>query len=128
MINYVTVLLFLVVVRGLTNGTLVNIARVNSTENEISISNRTNVSVNPVVNLTLVKVSEVSDDKVGYLVNFTVVVANFGPSNALALMSVTFWIKQSNLLILTVLAPSLLGILANWSMVSMFLFGLLLGF
>ena len=72
-----------VVVRVLTNGTFENVATVTSTENKTGTSNKTDVTVDPVVNFTLVKKSNVTGNAtVGDLVNFTIEVTNVGPSNA----------------------------------------------
>ena len=72
-----------VVVKVKTNGTFTNVASVNSTENSTGSSNETNITVNPVVNLTIVKQSNVSGSaSVNDLVNFTITVTNYGPSNA----------------------------------------------
>ncbi len=74
-----------VVVRVLTNGTFENVATVTSTENKTGTSNKTDVTVDPVVNFTLVKKSNVTGNAtVGDLVNFTIEVTNVGPSNATA--------------------------------------------
>ena len=71
------------VVRVMTNGTFSNVASVNSTENKTTIdSNTTNVTVNPVVNLTVTKVANVTSVHVGELVKFNITVTNHGPSNA----------------------------------------------
>ena len=72
----------LYVVRLLSNGTFTNIALVNSTENKTTNSNMTNITVYPDVNLTLVKSGNVTDARVGDLVNFTITVTNRGLSNA----------------------------------------------
>ena len=71
-----------VVVRLLTNGTFTNIALVNSTENKTANSNKTNITVNSKVNLTVIKSGNVTVASVGDLVNFTITVNNYGPSNA----------------------------------------------
>ena len=72
-----------VVVNVTTNGTFTNVAGVTSNENKTGTSNETNITVDPVVNLTVVKYSDViGNASVGDLVNFTIVVTNNGPSNA----------------------------------------------
>ncbi|MEE3490611.1 MAG: Ig-like domain repeat protein, partial [Methanobrevibacter sp.] len=72
------------VVRVISNGTFSNVAVANSTENKTDVpSNTSNVTVKPVVNLTVVKTSNVTQNlHVGDLVNFTITVTNHGPSNA----------------------------------------------
>ena len=73
-----------VVVRVLTNGTFRNNAKVNSTENNTGTENGTDITVNPAVNLTVVKTTNWTNN-IGYagsLVNFTITVTNNGPSNA----------------------------------------------
>ena len=69
-------------VRVLTNGTIENVALVNSTENKTTTGNGTNITVNPQVNLTVVKTADNVTANVGDLVNFTIVVTNNGLSNA----------------------------------------------
>jgi uncharacterized repeat protein (TIGR01451 family) len=71
-------------VRLLTNGTFSNVATVNCTENTTAVtSNKTNVTVEPKVNLTVIKVSDVvAEVHVGDLINFTITVINNGLSNA----------------------------------------------
>ena len=72
-----------VVVNVTTNGTFTNVAGVTSNENKTGTSNGTNITVDPVVNLTVVKYSDViGNASVGDLINFTIVVTNYGPSNA----------------------------------------------
>ncbi|WP_407379214.1 Ig-like domain repeat protein [Methanobrevibacter sp.] len=72
-----------VIVNVTTNGTFTNVAGVTSNENKTGTSNETNITVDPVVNLTVVKYSNVIGNvSVGDLVNFTIVVTNYGPSNA----------------------------------------------
>ena len=69
-------------VRVLTNGTFTNVAAVNSTENRTTSTNDTNVTVEPKVNLTIIKKANVTNATVGDYVNFTITVINHGPSNA----------------------------------------------
>ena len=69
-------------VRVLTNGTIENVALVNSTENKTTTGNGTNITVNPQLNLTVVKTADNVTANVGDLVNFTIVVTNNGLSNA----------------------------------------------
>ena len=70
-------------VKVLTNGTFTNFATVNSTEDPTgNKSNETNVTVNPKVNLTIIKTVNVTNATVGDTVNFTITVYNNGPSNA----------------------------------------------
>ncbi|MBO6274995.1 MAG: DUF11 domain-containing protein, partial [Methanobrevibacter sp.] len=65
------------------NGTFGNVAIVDSVEGGRNSSNVTNITVNPVVNLTVVKVSNLTGNvSVGDLVNYTITVTNNGPSNA----------------------------------------------
>ena len=72
-----------VVVRVLTNGTFRNVASVNSTENSTGTENGTEITVEPVTNLTLIKYANVTGNvKVGDLVNFTINMTNYGPSIA----------------------------------------------
>ena len=73
-----------VVVKVNTNGTFRNVATVNSTENTTGGENGTDIDVNPVNNLTLVKSSNWTNNigHVNDLVNFTITVTNNGPSNA----------------------------------------------
>ena len=71
-------------VRVLTNGTFTNVAVAKCPQNTTEVtSNDTNVTVKPKVNLTVVKVADVTGNVlVGDLVNFTITVTNHGPSNA----------------------------------------------
>jgi len=69
-----------------TNGTFSNVAVVNSTEGGTNSSNTTNVTVNPSVNLTVIKKADISRVQVGDYVNFTITVTNNGPSNATAVV------------------------------------------
>ena len=72
-----------VLVNTSRNGTFGNVAWVNSTEGGQNSSNVTNITVKPVVNLTVVKKSNLTGNAlVGDLVNFTITVTNHGPSNA----------------------------------------------
>ena len=72
-----------VIVKVKTNGTFRNVATVNSTENATGTTNGTDITVNPVNNLTLIKYANVTDNiMVNDLVNFTINVTNNGPSNA----------------------------------------------
>ena len=74
-----------VVVKLLTNGTFENVATANSNENSTTVSNKTNVTADPVVNFTIVKKSNATVENnisVGGLVNFTITITNMGPSNA----------------------------------------------
>ena len=65
------------------NGTFGNVAIVDSVEGGRNSSNVTNITVDPVVNLTVVKSSDVVGNvSVGDLVNYTICVTNNGPSNA----------------------------------------------
>jgi uncharacterized repeat protein (TIGR01451 family) len=68
----------------LTNGTFTNVAVAKCPQNTTEVtSNDTNVTVKPKVNLTVVKVADVTGNVlVGDLVNFTITVTNHGPSNA----------------------------------------------
>lgn len=71
-----------VIVEAVSNGFYSNIAVVNSTESENKTSNRTEVTVLPAVNLTAVKTPSVKNASVGYIVNYTIIVTNYGPSKA----------------------------------------------
>ena len=70
-------------VRVVTNGTFTNVAIVNCNENKTNVtSNDTNVTVEPKVNLTIIKKVNVTNATVGDMVNYTITVINNGPSNA----------------------------------------------
>ncbi|MBQ9026247.1 MAG: DUF11 domain-containing protein, partial [Methanobrevibacter sp.] len=70
-------------VRVKTNGTFTNVATAKANENSTPFVNETNITVKPVVNLTVVKVSNLTGNaSVGDLVRFNITVTNYGPSNA----------------------------------------------
>jgi uncharacterized repeat protein (TIGR01451 family) len=70
-------------VKVLIDGNFTNVASVNCSENTTEItSDDVNVTVNPVVNLTLIKAALNATVNVNDLVNFTITVINNGPSNA----------------------------------------------
>ena len=80
--NGVTVSVW-VVVKVLTNGTFTNTAAANSSQNSTGTTNGTNITVNPLTNLTIIKYANVTGNVfVNDLVNFTINVTNHGPSNA----------------------------------------------
>ena len=70
------------VVCVLGNGTIENIVSVNSTENTTGTENKTSVNATNLVNLTVIKTSDVNVTVVGGLINFTITVTNNGPTNA----------------------------------------------
>ena len=71
-------------VKVLTNGTFTNFAVANSTEDPTgNKSNATNITVNPKVNLTVIKTANITGNvSVGDIVNYTITIINYGPSNA----------------------------------------------
>ncbi len=71
-----------VIVTAVTNGTFVNVANVNCSENSTSKGNSSEVKVNPVVNIKVVKSANVSSIAIGDKVRFDIVVTNEGPSDA----------------------------------------------
>ena len=70
-----------IVVRILANGTLSNVAAVNSTENATA-KNGTNITVKPQVSLNITKTANATKISVGDLVKFIITVKNNGLSNA----------------------------------------------
>lgn len=71
-----------VVVNVTNNGTFTNVAAVNSSENTTGNSNKTNITVDSAVELTITKTVNATEVNVTDLVEFTIVVTNRGPSNA----------------------------------------------
>ncbi|WP_296881330.1 DUF11 domain-containing protein, partial [uncultured Methanobrevibacter sp.] len=69
-------------VRALTNGTFENIAHVNCSEEGTVKNSTSTVTVDPVVNLTVVKTANSSEVKLGDEIIFTINVTNHGPSTA----------------------------------------------
>ena len=70
------------VVRVLGNGTIENIVSVNSTENTTGTENKTSVNATYLNNFTIIKKANVTQVNVGEMVKFTIIVTNYGPSNA----------------------------------------------
>ena len=71
-----------IVAKITTNGTFVNVASVNSTENKTGSSNKTNVTASPIVDVSVNKTVSAHEAKVGDEVTYTIVVHNNGPSDA----------------------------------------------
>ena len=66
----------------LTNGTFINVVTVSCTENSTEVSNKTNVTVLPLVDLKINKTVDKTNVTVGDEVIYTICVTNSGPSNA----------------------------------------------
>ncbi|MBP3791671.1 MAG: DUF11 domain-containing protein [Methanobrevibacter sp.] len=74
------------IVEIINNGTVENVAVVNSTENDTNITNNNatsdNVTAVPVVDVEVTKVVNVTTANVGEQIKYTITVTNNGPSNA----------------------------------------------
>ena len=66
----------------LTNGTFLNVGTVSCTENSTEVSNKTDVTVLPIVDLKINKTVDKTNVTVGDEVIYTICVTNLGPSNA----------------------------------------------
>ena len=66
----------------LTNGTLPNVATVNSTENTTGASNSTNITAIPVVDLKINKTVDKTKVTVGDEITYIIIITNLGPSVA----------------------------------------------
>ena len=71
-----------ITVKAVLSGFYSNVAIGNSTESENTTSNKTDVTVLPAVNLTVIKKADVINATLGDLVNFTIIITNHGPSDA----------------------------------------------
>ncbi|MBO5150790.1 MAG: Ig-like domain repeat protein, partial [Methanobrevibacter sp.] len=69
-------------VRVKTNGTFTNVATVIAKENKTSFENETNITVNPIVDLSIIKYVSATNITIGDEIVYTIVVVNNGPSNA----------------------------------------------
>ena len=66
----------------LTNGTFLNVGTVSCTENSTEVSNKTDVTVLPIVDLKINKTVDKTNVTVGDEIIYTICVTNSGPSNA----------------------------------------------
>ena len=66
----------------LTNGTFLNVGTVSCTENSTEVSNKTDVTVLPIVDLKINKTVDKTNVTVGDEIIYTICVTNLGPSNA----------------------------------------------
>ena len=73
---------FTITLKAITNGTLVNVANVNCSENDTVVSDDAKVNVTPVVSLTINKIADVNVVLDNGEVTFTINVTNNGPSAA----------------------------------------------
>ncbi|MBQ7928216.1 MAG: DUF11 domain-containing protein, partial [Methanobrevibacter sp.] len=71
-----------VIVKVIKEGTFLNVVAVNCEENKTDVSNKTNVTSLPVVDLKINKTVDKNNVTVGDEVIYTITVINLGPSNA----------------------------------------------
>ena len=87
---------FTLTLKAMTNGTLVNVVNVTCKQNSTVVKANASVNVNPLVNLTVVKIVDSDDVTIGDAITFTIIITNNGPSNATDIKVTDIPVADSN--------------------------------
>ena len=87
---------FTLTLKAMTNGTLVNVVNVTCRQNNTAVKANASVNVNPLVNLTVVKLVDSDDVTIGDMITFTIIITNNGPSNATNINVTDIPVSNSN--------------------------------
>ena len=91
---------FTLTLKAMTNGTLVNVVNVTCKQNSTVVKANASVNVNPLVNLTVVKIVDSDDVTIGDAITFTIIITNNGPSNATDIKVTDIPVADSNFVLI----------------------------